>query len=177
MKVLYFLAGVFIPLVILKLCYAVGTICVLPKTKGALFVSTSRRKIKAVLEAVPLSPKTRLVDLGCGDGRFLRAAYRRYGTVGVGYEINPWAYFLAKFYNFLSRCPARIMRKNFMQEDLSSYEVIFCYLFPDLLLDLAPKLRKEARPGTMVISANFPFPHWKPEKVLHVDDPVYIYRL
>jgi len=177
MKLLYLFLVVFAPLALIKLCYALGTVFALPKTKGALFVSTSRRKIQAILEAVPLTPETRLVDLGCGDGRFLRAAYRKYGVVGHGFEINPWAYFLARFYNFVLRCPARIYRKNFLEVDLSPYQVIFCYLFPDLLLDLAPKLAREAQPGTVVISANFPLPGWKPAKVLQVGDPIYIYRL
>ncbi|NPA49630.1 MAG: class I SAM-dependent methyltransferase [Thermodesulfobacteria bacterium] len=167
---------VLLPLAVLKLCYAISTVFVLRKTKGALFVSTSRAKIKAILEALPLSPETRLADLGCGDGRFLRAAFKRYGVKGVGFEINPWAYFLARLWNFLGRVPVEVRRKNFLQEDLSRYDVVFCYLFPDLLLELAPKLREELRPGAVVVSANFPLPGWEPYLVLHVGDPIYFYR-
>ncbi|NPB10099.1 MAG: class I SAM-dependent methyltransferase [Thermodesulfobacteria bacterium] len=176
MKLLYAFLAVFGPLILIKLFYAVGTVMALPRTKGALFVSTSRRKIRAILEALSFSPETKLVDLGCGDGRFLRAVYRRYGVVGEGFEINPWAYFLARFYNWLARCPARVKRRDFMKEDLSRYEVIFCYLFPDLLLDLAPKLKAETKPGTIIISCNFPLPGWTPWMVLEEDDPIYIYR-
>ncbi len=177
MKLLYAFLLIFGPLALIKLSYALGTVIALPHTKGALFVSTSRRKIRAILEALPLSPATRLVDLGCGDGRFLRAVYRRYGVVGIGFEINPWAYFLARLYNWLARCPAQVKRRDFMKEDLSSYEVIFCYLFPDLLLELTPKIQAEARPGTIVISCNFPLPGLSPWRVLEEDDPIYFYRL
>ncbi len=168
---------ILLPLAFLKLCYALSTVFVLRKTKGALFVSTSRAKIRAILEAVPMGPETKLVDLGCGDGRFLRAAYKKYGVCGVGFEINPWAYFLARCWNFLARIPVKIKRKNFLEEDLSPYDFIFCYLFPDLLLELAPKLEREARPGTIIVSANFPLPGWRPYLTLKVEDPLYFYRI
>ncbi len=166
---------VLLPLAFLKLCYAISTIFVLGKTKGALFVSTSRAKIEAILDNLPMEPETRLVDLGCGDGRFLRAAFKRYGVKGVGFEINPWAYFLACLWNLLLRVPVKIKRKNFFKEDLSRYDVIFCYLFPDLLLELSPKLQKEVRVGTIIVSANFPLPGWEPYLILRVEDPIYFY--
>jgi len=176
-KVIWLLAGVVVPLILVKIAYAVSTVLVLPKTKGALFVSTSRRKIRAILEAVSMSPETRLVDLGCGDGRFLRAAWKRYRVRGEGLEINPWAYFLARLKNVLFRAPVKVKFKDFLKEDLSKYDVIFCYLFPDLLLELAPKLSQEAREGTVIISCNFPLPGWAPWKILREDDPIYIYRI
>ncbi|WP_022852331.1 SAM-dependent methyltransferase [Thermodesulfatator atlanticus] len=175
--ILYAILALFLPLAFLKLCYAVGTISVLRRTKGALFVGTSRKKIKAICEHLELSPEKRIVDLGCGDGRFLRAVYKRFGVIGEGYEINPFAYLLAKTLNYLTRTPVKIHRKNFFNCDLSQYDLIFCYLFPDLLLDLAPKIKKEARPGTIIISANFPLPGFSPYLVLRVEDPIYFYRI
>ncbi|AEH45961.1 methyltransferase type 12 [Thermodesulfatator indicus DSM 15286] len=169
--------AVLLPLAFLKLCYALGTISVIRRTKGALFVSTSRAKIKAILDELEGQANFRLVDLGCGDGRFLRAVYQRFGIAGEGYEINPWAYFLACLKNRLNGAPVKVYRKNFFKADLSTYDVIFFYLFPDLLLDLAPKLRKEAKPGTIIISANFPLPGFNPYKVLKVEDPIYFYRV
>ena len=166
-----------LPLALLKLCYALGTVLVLRKTGGALFVSTSQAKIRAVLEALPpLSPETRLVDLGCGDGRLLRSFYRAYGIRGVGYEINPWAYLLARIKNFLARAPVEVRREDFFAVDLSQFDLIFCYLFPDVLKRLGPKLFREARPGTIIISANFPIPCLKPYLVLKEEDPIYFYR-
>lgn len=175
-EVLYFLAALWVPLVLVKAAYTVGTILVLPRTKGALFVPTSRGKIHAILEEIRLHPGMKVVDLGCGDGRFLRAIWRRYRVVGEGFEINPWALFLAKTFNVLTGTPARVYRRNFFEVDLSCYEVVFCYLFPDLLKDLKPKLEAELRPGAVVISCNFPIPGWSPLKIIKVDDPIFIYR-
>jgi len=157
--------------------YALSTVLVLPKTRGAMFVGTSSRKIQAILAEIELSPSARVVDLGCGDGRFLRAVWRRFGVKAVGYEINPWAWFLSRTLNLFLRIPGEVRYGDFMQADLSHYDLIFCYLFPDVMPRVAEKIRREARPGTIVISANFPLPGFVPEKVLRVEDPLYFYRL
>ncbi len=94
----------------------------------------------------------------------------------VGYEINPWAYLLARTLNFLLRVPAEVRFGDFLKSDLSGYEVIFCYLFPDVLRELAEKIRREARPGTLIVSVNFPLPGWRPYKVIHQGNPIYFYR-
>ncbi|QJA06410.1 hypothetical protein FVE67_06165 [Thermosulfurimonas marina] len=159
------------------LLYALSVVLVLPKTRGAMFVGTSRRRIRAVLEALELSPTARVVDLGCGDGRFLRAVWRRFGVRALGYEINPLAWFLARGLNFLFRIPAEVRFGDFWEADLSDYDLIFCYLFPDLMSALSEKISREARPGTLVVSANFPLPGLKPQRVLQVGEPIYFYRL
>ena len=79
-----------------KLLFLLTTGAVLPLTKGALFVPTPRKRIRAFLDAVPILRHQRLVDLGCGDGRVLRAAWRRYGVQGTGFEVNPLAWSIAR---------------------------------------------------------------------------------
>ena len=61
----------------LKITYALSIALVLPITQGALYVSTSRAKIAAFIDAVPMKADQMLVDLGCGDGRVLREAHKR----------------------------------------------------------------------------------------------------
>ena len=53
----------------LKIAYVLGIVLVLPFTQGALYVSTSRAKVAAFINAVPMNANQTLVDLGCGDGR------------------------------------------------------------------------------------------------------------
>jgi hypothetical protein len=61
-------------------------------------------------------------------------------------------------------------------------DVVFCYLFPDVMGRLAQKLLRELRPGTRVISCNFPLPGWRhrellyPESSIHAD-PIYLYQI
>jgi len=173
--------GLLIALFIAKLLYLMATGWVLPVTRGALFIPTYPQMVKAFLEAVPMSSQDLFVDLGCGDGRVLRAARKRYGVRAMGFEVNPFAYFLARI-GSISVTGIQIKWKDFWKEDLSRADVVFCYLFPDVLSCLRKKLESELHTGSMVVSCNFPFPGWNPLKVLHPlsstqGDPIYIYRL
>ena len=168
-------------LFVLKLLYVIAFGWTLPVTRGALFVSTASVRIKTFLNVVPMETGELLVDIGCGDGRVLRAAHRRYGVKAVGFEVNPLAYLTARVLSL--RTPGvRIQWGNFWFEDLGDADVIFCYLFPDVMERLAGKLEKELLPGTRVISCNFPLPGWLADKVLrpdshHHNDPIYLYRI
>ncbi|MBA2848618.1 class I SAM-dependent methyltransferase [Thermosulfuriphilus ammonigenes] len=175
MKILWFLAPL-LTISAAKIAYAVSTAAVAAKTGGALFTRTSAAKIRAILEEVPMAPETRLYDLGCGDGRFLLAAWRRYGVRGVGYEINPYAYLLFQIRKIISRAPVTCHRQDFWKAHLGQAEVIFCYLFPDIMPRLATKLARELPEGARIISCNFPLPGWPPEKVIRIEDPIFFYQ-
>jgi trans-aconitate methyltransferase len=164
-----------------KMGYVLSTALVLPATGGALYVSTSKKRIAAFLEAVPLKPGDRLVDLGCGDGRVLRAVKKRYKKVrAIGYELNPLACLQARLLSLGHGTDIR--RENFWKADLSHATVVFCYLFPDVMKPLSAKLQAELKPGTVVVSCNFPLPDIlsdqviRPRGSLH-SDPIYIYRI
>jgi SAM-dependent methyltransferase len=161
--------------------YTFCTMLVLPFTRGALFVPTSRVRVRAILDAVPMTENQLLVDLGCGDGRMLREAELRYGVRGIGYELNPFAYLIARL-NCFRLQDVTIRMCNFWNVDLGEADVVFCYLFPDVLQDLAQKLVREAKPGAVLVSCNFPLPGMTKERILHPNsslhnDPIYIYRV
>ena len=169
-------AGVFFGL---KLAYVLCTAVVLPATRGALYVSTSRVRISAFLDAVPMCAGQLLVDIGCGDGRVLRQVHRKYAVSAVGYELNVLAYLKAKIL-CLGRKNIQIKWRNFWTVDLSNADVVFCYLFPDVMRDLAAKLESDLKPGAVVVSCNFHLPGWSPERVLRPgnslhNDPIYVY--
>jgi len=166
---------------LMMIVYVVSVAVVLPVTRGALYVSTPLVGIVAFLDAVPMEAGQVLVDIGCGDGRVLREAGRRYGVRGIGFELNPMAYLCAR-----AACAGRrgihIRLGDFRRFGLGDADVVFCYLFPDVLRETARKLGKELRSGATVASANFRLPGWVPVRVvkpphpLH-NDPIYIYRL
>lgn len=155
-----------------KMLYIAATVAVLPMTQGALYVSTARARIAAALDTVNLSPGQQLVDLGCGDGRVLRSACRRCNLRAVGYEINLAAYLkavvLCLFYPGI-----QLKLRNFWHADISEADVVFCYLYPDVLERLGGKLHKELKPGATVISGNFPLPGWTPNEVVSCEQPLY----
>jgi len=164
-----------------KLLYLLTIGWSLPVTRGALFIPTSSIRVKTFLDAIPMSSQNLLVDLGCGDGRVLRAARKRYGVKTLGFEINPFAYFTAKLRS-LGVQGITIRWRDFWDEDLKDANVVFCYLFPDVMKRLAEKLEAELHPGTWVVSCNFPIPGWNTKKTLHPNshlhgDPIFIYRL
>jgi SAM-dependent methyltransferase len=165
----------------LKIFYVLGIALVLPFTQGALYVSTSRAKITAFINAIPMSADQTLVDLGCGDGRVLREAQKRYGVNTIGYEINPVAYLKARIFSF-GQNKIRIRRENFWEADLSNADVVFCYLCPDVMKKLAAKLAAGLKPGAVIVSSNFSIPGFVPSKVLRLEsswhnDPMYVYQL
>jgi SAM-dependent methyltransferase len=82
------IAAAFGALFLLKMLYLVSTGLTMPITQGALFVPTHRHRIQAVADALPMTPGQVFVDLGCGDGRVLRAMSRRYGVFAQGVDIN-----------------------------------------------------------------------------------------
>ena len=164
----------------LKILYIATTTAVLPVTQGALYVSTARVRIEALLDAVNMSADQLFVDLGCGDGRVLRGANKRYGVRAVGYEINLLAYLKAMGLS-LFKPRIRLKLRNFWRADISKADVVYCYLYPDVLDRLKVKLRNELKAGATVISGNFPLPGWTPSEVITSDhplynSPLYIYR-
>ncbi len=163
-----------------KVAYVLATGWTLPITKGALFVSTAPERIEAVLDAVSMEKGELLVDLGCGDGRVLRAATTKYNVNALGIEVNPLAYLLARILSMREK-RIRIRWGSFWSRDLRQADVVFCYLFPDVLKRLAVKLENELHIGAVVISCNFGIPGWRPDKVLRPTsyshgDPIYVYR-
>lgn len=166
---------------VVKLLHALAIVAVHPVTQGAMYTSTGRVKIRTALEAVPMTPGQRLVDIGCGDGRVLRAARSRYGADCLGFEINPIAYLKARLLT-LGLEGVEIRYRNFWNADLSGADVVSCYLFPDVMRRLGEKLAAELAEGARVISFNFPIPGWRPRATLRApsklhNDPIYIYHI
>lgn len=176
LSVLCLAAGLFV----VKLVYVVSVAMTVRTTKGALYVSTSYRRIQAVLDEVSLENGQVLIDLGCGDGRALRAARRRFPIFAVGYEINLMAYLKARIYS--AGRGIKIKYRDFWSEPLDAADVICCYLFPDVMAELASKLNAEAKAGAVIVSFNFPMPGFTPVKILRPpgsrhNDPIYFYQM
>ena len=165
----------------LKILHALAIVVVHPITQGAMYTSTGRVKIRKALDAVTMKRGELLVDIGCGDGRVLRAARKRYGVSCLGFEINPIAFAKARLLS-MGKKGVEIRCRNFWKADLGKADIVSCYLFPDVMRRLGAKLGKELASGARVISFNFPIPGWKHEAVLRADsklhnDPIYIYKI
>jgi predicted RNA methylase len=109
---------------------------------------------------VEVGPGDVVYDLGCGDGRVIVAAARRFGARAVGIEIDPlrylWSQMLITILGLRGR--VQVVYGDFFAQDLSGADVVTCYLMQNTNERLVEKLRRELRPGSRVVSNTFTFP-------------------
>ena len=106
------------------------------------------------LDSVGNSP-TVLYDLGCGDARILiKAVWKHPNIKAVGIEKAYIPYLLAKFYT-RNLHNIDIRREDIFTADISNATHIFVYLYPHIVTKLMPKIEKECRPGTRIVSCDF----------------------
>ncbi|MGD8404853.1 MAG: class I SAM-dependent methyltransferase [Anaerolineales bacterium] len=126
---------------------------------GAPWVPTTMGTVNKMLKLAEVGPDDIVYDLGCGDGRTIITAARRYGARAVGLEIDPlryiWCQTLITLLGLRKR--VRIVYGNFFKQDLSEATVVTCYLLQDTNRKLEEKFKIELRPGTRVVSNTFTF--------------------
>ena len=136
------------------------------------YVPTPERVVDTMLKLANLGPGDVLYDLGSGDGRIVITAARKFSVRGVGIDINPErireANDNAKNAGVMDKVTFR--QNDLFQEDLHEATVVTLYLLPSVNLKLRPKLLKELKPGTRIISHDFDMGDWKPEKRVEVDN-------
>lgn len=146
------------------------------------FVRTPKKIIKKILEEVKIRPNDTVYDLGCGDAKFLIAIEKATGAKTIGYEISPWAYFLAKLKIRLKKSKTTMLYKNFYKENLSGANVVFCYLIDSVMAKVGQQLKRQLKKGATVISYAFAIPDWVPVKKIILfpnkknSSKIYIYQ-
>lgn len=140
------------------------------------WVKTPLKNLQIVLEEINLPAGSLIYDLGCGDGRFLFMAERR-GLKAVGYELALYPYLKAQFNKFLQASHVKIRRQDFLKQDLSAAEAIFVFLNALVMERIGLKLKKNLKPGIIVVSYGIVIPGWEPIKILATKpSSTYIYR-
>ena len=137
------------------------------------YVPTPDKVVEQMLALAKVTKNDVLYDLGSGDGRIVITAARKFGTRGTGIDINPER---IKEANENARKAGVTNRVQFRQQDLfdadiSKATVVTLYLLPDINVKLRPKLFKELKPGTRIVSHDFDMGEWKPERVVQVQGP------
>lgn len=121
-----------------------------------------------------------LFDLGSGDGRIPITAAKKYGVRGTGIDINPERIAEA---NANAKTEGVTDKVRFLNEDLFEAKigdatVVTLYLLPSINLKLRPRLWKELKPGTRIVSHSFDMGDWEPEKRIEVDGRyLYLWRV
>jgi SAM-dependent methyltransferase len=128
----------------------------------APYVPTPHDVVETMLELAELNENDYLVDLGCGDGRIVVAAARKYGARGLGIDIDPEliakAKRLAKASGVDHLVEFRV--EDATQTDLADATVVSLFLTPGGNELVRPRLETELAPGTRVISHNYTIPGW-----------------
>lgn len=137
------------------------------------YVPTPDEVVAQMLALAKVTKNDVLYDLGSGDGRIVITAAQKFGTRGTGIDINPER---IKEANANARNAGVTNRVQFRQQDLfeadiSKATVVTLYLLPDINVKLRPKLFKELKPGTRIVSHDFDMGKWKPERVVQVQGP------
>lgn len=121
-------------------------------------------------EVDKLLPKDKpllVVDIGSGLGGFtMDMARRRPASQFVGIELAPLPWLLSFLRARLSGSPARFVRGDYDNLDLSNYDAVFAYLSPAAMSDLWKKASKEMRPGSILLSYEFLITEKTPDIIL-----------
>jgi SAM-dependent methyltransferase len=134
-----------------------------------VWVPSSPPVITAMLEVAKVGPGDLVYDLGCGEGEIVIAAALR-GARGVGVDIDPERIVNARRNAARAGVTDRVafIEQDLFETDVSAATVVTLYLGPDVNRRLRPKLLRELRPGTRIVSHDFSLGDWAPELTLSV---------
>jgi SAM-dependent methyltransferase len=141
------------------------------RTPDIHFVPTRQTIAEAMLKLAGVTGADVVYDLGSGDGRIVITAAQRFGARGVGIELDP------KLVG-ISQQVAReggvanlvtFIEGDLFKSDISAATVVTLYLSNTVNMRLEPKLRRELRPGTRIVSQRFPIGTWPPEQTVKVE--------
>jgi tRNA A58 N-methylase Trm61 len=141
-----------------------------PREPDVIYVPTPPEVVDKMLELAQVTKDDLVYDLGCGDGRIVVTAAKKFGCKAVGYDIarKRIKESLANVEKNNVGHLVRIEQKDIFTLDLSKADVITLYLLPELNVKLIPQLEK-LKPGSRIVSHDFDMKGVKPDKVVEVN--------
>lgn len=140
-----------------------------PREPDVIYVPTPQPVVDKMLELAQVTKNDLVYDLGCGDGRIVVTAAKKYGCQAIGYDIAR-----KRVKESLENVEknnvghlVRIEQKDIFTLDLSKANVVTLYLLPELNVKLIPQLEK-LKPGSRIVSHDFNMRGVKPDKVVEV---------
>jgi SAM-dependent methyltransferase len=155
------------------------------KTPDVVYVPTPQPVVDKMLELVKPKKNDLVYDLGCGDGRIVVTAAKRFGTKAIGFDIDPVR--VAEARENVKRNKVEhlvtIEERDIFTVDLSPANVVTLYLLPRLNVRLIPQLEK-LKAGSRVVSHDFDMKGVQPERIVKVrpkggdrDHTVYLFAV
>jgi len=139
------------------------------KEPDVIYVPTPQEVVDEMLKMADVKKDDLVYDLGCGDGRIVVTAAKKFGAKGIGYDIDP-----ERIKESLENVKkekvgdlVQIKQEDIFTLDLSKANVITLYLLPELNVKLIPQLEK-LKPGSRIVSHDFDMKGVKPKKTITV---------
>jgi SAM-dependent methyltransferase len=131
----------------------------------APYVPTPQDVVDKMLELAQVTKGDVVYDLGCGDGRIVITAARKYGARGVGVDIDPERIKESRGKAEEAGVADRVtfQLQDAMTVDVSPATVVTLYLLSSSNLKLRPMLTKQLRPGARIVSHAFSMGDWQPD--------------
>jgi predicted O-methyltransferase YrrM len=135
------------------------------------YVPTHESLVDEMLRMAKVGKNDILYDLGSGDGRIVITAAQKFGTRGVGYDLDPDRIREARQNAQRAGVTDRVRfeQQDIFKAKISDATVVTMYLLPDVNLKLRPKLLSELKPGTRIVSHNYDLGDWQPIQRTEMD--------
>ncbi len=147
-------------------------------------IPTPEFVVDRMLEAAHIKPGDTVYDLGSGDGRIVITAAQKYGVKAVGVELRPDLCDKARerIHELGLDDKVSIVQGSALRVDLSGADVVTMYFLTSSNERLRPNLERWLKPGSRVVSNQFPIKGWKAAETVHVkagsmDHTIYVYEL
>lgn len=150
------------------------------RTPDVFYVPTPQEVVDAMLQLARVTPNDVVYDLGSGDGRIPITAAQKYGARGVGIDIDPVRIQEARENAKLANVTDKVtfLNQDLFESNISDATVVTLYLLPSLNEKLMPKLKKELKPGTRVVSHAFSMGTWEPDEKREIGGrTIYLWRI
>jgi SAM-dependent methyltransferase len=137
-----------------------------PADDLAPYVPTPQDVVDKMLTLAGVTSKDVVYDLGCGDGRIVITAARKFGARGVGVDIDPVRIQESKA-NAKAAGVEQLVEfreQSALDVDVSPATVVTLYLLSASNLRLRPILTKQLKPGARIVSHAFSMGDWAPAK-------------
>lgn len=137
---------------------------------------TNKKVSRAACKLAGITKKDIVYELGSGDGEFILCASNDYGVKkAVGIEIDYSRYFISVIRKLFSNSKnAKFIRADFKRINLSDATVVYFYLVPAVIKRIMPKLLKELKPGTKILSYRYKVPL---KLVSKNEERIYLYEI
>jgi SAM-dependent methyltransferase len=152
-----------------------------------IYVPTEEKVIEKMFDMAKITSKDVVFDLGCGDGRIIAMAAKKYNTRGVGIDLNPQR--IKECMDTIKKYDVEpLVDKGLIEyrlgnaltvPDFNQASVVMLYMLPEFMDLLKPIAQKSLKPGTRIVSHDYRWrdTDWEPEQTINFQGPSRMHTL